>query len=211
PGDAVDGVTFGHRLLDRVADDAARRLVLGELRDAACVALLTRERRGDEAVDEGDRLLDGVLARADRDDIGVVVLARELRGREVPAERGPHALDLVGGDLLAVARSAEHDAERLPSRALVAHDGTRRVDAEAGVVVQRVVALGPVVDHLVPGVAEMLLQGLTELESGVVGRDVDAHPPSLRGPTRHAARCQPPASARPDLWPLRARRSTIGR
>ncbi|GMA89596.1 hypothetical protein GCM10025869_01250 [Homoserinibacter gongjuensis] len=33
-----------------------------------------------------------------------------------------------------------------------------------------------------PGIAEMLLQGLTELESGVVGRDVDAHPPSLRGP-----------------------------
>src|SRR5690606_14053316 len=84
PGDAVDGVTFGHRLLDRVSDDAAGRLVLGELRNAACVALLTRERRGDEAVDEGDRLLDGVLARADRDDVGVVVLAREFRGREVP-------------------------------------------------------------------------------------------------------------------------------
>ena len=39
------------------------------------------ERLGDERVDERERLVDGVLPRADRDDVRVVVLAAQLRGR----------------------------------------------------------------------------------------------------------------------------------
>ena len=42
--------------------------------------------------------------------VGVVVLAAQAGGEEVVAQRGPHAVDLVGGDLLALARAAEHDA-----------------------------------------------------------------------------------------------------
>src|SRR5437667_383755 len=49
-------------------------------------------------------------ARADRQHIGVVVPPRVLRGVEVVAERGAHAVHLVGGDLLALATSAQHDA-----------------------------------------------------------------------------------------------------
>ena len=63
-----------------------------------------------------DRLLDRVLAGTDRDEVGVVVLARELGGRHAPDQCGASALDLVGGDLLAVARAAEDDAERLDAR-----------------------------------------------------------------------------------------------
>ena len=73
-------------------------------------------------VDEADRLLDGVLARADRDHVGVVVLAGEDRGVHAPDERGADAAHLVRGDLLAVARPAEHDAERAHARGLVARD-----------------------------------------------------------------------------------------
>ena len=49
-------------------------------------------------------------ARADRQHVGVVVPARVLGGVEVVAERGAHALHLVGRDLLALAAAAEHDA-----------------------------------------------------------------------------------------------------
>jgi hypothetical protein len=34
----------------------------------------------------------------------------------------------------------------------------------------------------VPGVGEMLLQGLAQLESGMIGRDVDAHDLILGSP-----------------------------
>ena len=68
---------------------------------------------GDERVDEEHRLLDRVLARPDRDQVGVVVLASQLGGRNAPDERGARAVHLVRGHLLAVARSAEDHAERL--------------------------------------------------------------------------------------------------
>ena len=136
-----------------VAGDRARGLVLGELGDAARVALLARERGRDEGVDEQHRLVERVLAGADRDDVGVVVLAGELRGRDVPDQGGATSVHLVGRDLLAVARAAEHDAERLDAGALVGDDRARGVDAEARVVVERVVARRPVVDDLVPGTA----------------------------------------------------------
>ena len=100
------------RSVDAFAGDVARGLVLRELRDAAHVPLVAREGLGDERVDVADRLLDRVLAGADRDDVGVVVLAREDRGVHAPHEGRADALHLVRGDLLAVARSAEHDAER---------------------------------------------------------------------------------------------------
>ena len=59
--------------------------------------------------------LERVLACADRDHVGVVVLARELRGRDAPDECGADARHLVRRDLLAVARTAEHD-RRVPRR-----------------------------------------------------------------------------------------------
>src|SRR6266566_2631692 len=42
--------------------------------------------------------------------VGVVVGAGDLGGQDVVAEPGPHAADLVAGDLLAAAGAADHDA-----------------------------------------------------------------------------------------------------
>src|SRR5690606_8747408 len=56
---------------------AARPLVRRELVDPALVARVAAERLGEERVDELDGLVDRVLARADRDDVRVVVLAPE--------------------------------------------------------------------------------------------------------------------------------------
>src|SRR3546814_10905082 len=72
------------------------------------MSLLAGERRRNEAVDERRGLLERVLAGADRDDVGVVVLAGELRGRDAPHQRRAHAAHLVGRDLL---RSEEHTSE----------------------------------------------------------------------------------------------------
>ena len=122
PRDAVDGMPLGHQAPIGWPAIEAGRLELGDLGDAARVTLLARERLGDEHVDEVRGLLDGVLAGADRDDVGVVVLAGERRSRFVPHEGGADAAHLVRRDLLAVARTAEHDAERLDARGLVGDD-----------------------------------------------------------------------------------------
>jgi hypothetical protein len=139
------------------------------------VTLFEAERLGDEGVDERDGLGDLVLARADRDDVGVVVLPGELSGAQVPDECRAHAPDLVGRDLLAVARTAEDDAESLDAGILIAHDGLRGVDAERRVIVERVIRGGAVVGDLVALLAQVRLQLLAQLEAGVVGGDMDAH------------------------------------
>ena len=69
------------------------------------------------------------------DDLGVVVLAAQLRGLDAPGQRAPDARDLVRRDLLAVAGAADHDAEA----AGVVEDGLRRGDAVRRVVVGGVV------------------------------------------------------------------------
>jgi hypothetical protein len=117
-----------------------------------------RERGGDETVDEGDGLVDGVLTGADGDHVGVVVLPSQLGGRDAPHERRPDTVHLVGGDLLAVTRSAEHDAQRLDPCGLVADDGLGGADAERGIVVQRVVLDRPVVHDVVALPREVVLQ-----------------------------------------------------
>ena len=71
----------------------------------------------------------------------------------------------------------------MPARLVVDHR-ERRVDAERRVVVERVVGLGAMVDDLVTGRSEVLLEVCAEVESRVVGRDVDAHgcqPSQCRG------------------------------
>src|ERR1700728_1543432 len=103
------------------------------------------------------------------------MLAGELGGFRRPGERRADAGDLVRGDLLAVARAADHDAEAAgvldgPLR------GTHHVD---GVVVIRVIAGGTAVDRLVAGLAEPGDDGRLELEAGVVRAEVYAHRHSL--------------------------------
>src|SRR3954447_13138581 len=119
--------------------DGARRLELGELGDPALVPGVEGERLGEERVDQLDRLLEAVLPGADGDHVRVVVLSGALRRRDVPQERRADAFALVRRDLLPVAGSAEHDAERLDPRPLVADDRQRGADDERRVVVERVV------------------------------------------------------------------------
>ncbi len=103
------------------------------------------------------------------------MLAGELSGRQVPHERRSDARDLVGRDLLTVPGAAEDNAERFHAGCLIGDNCLSSADAEGRIVVERVVHDRTVVDHLVPGIAQVPLQVRGELETSVVCGDVDAH------------------------------------
>ena len=144
-GQPVQGVPLGHALGAWHGWRDVRLLVLGEDVDAALVARRLRPRGGQERVDEGQCLVDGVHPAADADQLGVVVLAGQRRRLDAPRQGAARAGHLVGGDLLAVAGAADDDAE-----AVRVGDGPlRRRDAERRVVVLGVVGEGAAVDRLV--------------------------------------------------------------
>src|SRR5450631_1686313 len=84
--------------------------------------LVTTERCRQESLDHGPGLVRGVHPRTNGQDLGVVVRARQLGKLNVVRQGSSDAPDLVRGHLLAVAGSAQHDAER----SQVAGHGLRR-------------------------------------------------------------------------------------
>jgi hypothetical protein len=100
--------------------------------------------------------MNAVLARPYRCDIGVVVLTRENSGVYAPDQSGPDAWNLVGCNLLTIARAPKHNSQGFDASGLVRHDAARGCDAEAGVVIHRVEFDGSVVDHFVALVAQMV-------------------------------------------------------
>ena len=90
-------------------------------------------------------------------DVRVVVLPRQPCRVQIIAERGANSGDFVGGDLLALPASAEHD----PAFGLAAGDGTRDRQTDRRVV-DGLLAVGPVIvdDVAEPleGAFEMFLQ-----------------------------------------------------
>lgn len=111
----------------------------------------------------------------DGDHVGVVVLATEGGGLLAPGECGPHALHLVRGDLLAIARPADHDAEavRVGRRTL------RGTEAERRVVVLGVIDVGSAVDRVMAVGLEPLDEVVLEFVASMVGTDVHAHEGSV--------------------------------
>src|SRR5665811_2577318 len=69
----------------------ARRLVCGEHVDASLVTVCLAPRRRQENLDDARRFVFAVHTRADRDHVGVVVLAAETCRFGAPGERGTHA------------------------------------------------------------------------------------------------------------------------
>jgi hypothetical protein len=112
-----------------------------------------------------------VHARAHGDDVGVVVLAAEGGGLLAPGEGGAYALDLVGGDLLAVAGTADDDAEGVG----VGGGAFGGAEAEGRVVVLGVVDVGAAVDGVVTRRLQPLDEVVLQFEAGMVGAEVHAH------------------------------------
>ena len=116
-----------------------------------------------------------MLPGADSHDVRVVVLTGQRRGRLAPHQGGTHPTDLVRGDLLAVARPADHH----PQGPGVGHDRLTSGGAEGGVVVGGVVGVGAVVDDVVAASTQVLGEGSLEVEPRVVGGKVDTHGPMV--------------------------------
>ena len=93
-------------------------------------------------------LLDGVHAAADAHHLSVVVLAGQRGGLDAPGQCTAHPGNLVRGDLLAVARAADHDAEAPGSASVFSAAAMQN----AGIVVFCVVDVSPAVDRLVAAV-----------------------------------------------------------
>src|ERR1700736_2057700 len=136
------------------AADVAPPLELG--RDPECQDLLGQLRRDDAATH--------------RQDVRVVVLARQARGEQVLTERRAHATNLVRGDLLALPAPAEHDSPIGFTR----RDRARDRGAERRVV-DRLLRRGAQVVHLMAPVLQDAGEVLLEPVSGMVGADGDSH------------------------------------
>jgi hypothetical protein len=135
------------------------------------VARVAAEGLGQERLDQAERGRLVVHPRTDADQVGVVVLTGQLGGLDAVGQGAAGAADLVGRDLLAVARAPDHHAQ-------AARVGDGRLgggEAERRVVVDGVVRCRPVVDGLVPEVGETAPQRLLQLEAGVVRTEMDAH------------------------------------
>ena len=109
-------------------------------------------------------------ARAEGEDVRVVVHAGELGAKGLGAHDGAHALDLVGGQADPHARAADEDAQvdvavRHGAADLVAGDG----------VIEALGAVGAEVHDLVAALLEVLGDDVLELDGGVVVTDTDLH------------------------------------
>src|SRR4051812_43132357 len=88
------------------------------------------ERSSQPRVDDRNRHLRADDTLADRDHVGVVVLATEAGGFFIEAIGAPHAFHAVGGHRFAVARAAEDDT----ALAVAACDGLSRGADEVGII-----------------------------------------------------------------------------
>lgn len=177
-----------------------RRLIIAQHGDSSYMAIFAGERSLQEDLDEGGHLFDRVLAAADRDHIGVIVLASKARSIGIPHQCRSHPMDLVGGHLLSVARSTDHDAQ---TARLVGH-AKGSSQTEDRIVIERVVFEGTVIDGLMPKRLQPNDQVILQLESGMVGAQMNAHarrlPIQIRGHSPHRVRraltrCPPPPPA----------------
>ena len=93
----------------------------------------------------------------------------------VPRQSRADTLNLVRSHLLTVTATAQHNTQGVQASLTVTLHTEGCVNAERGVVVQRVVIGGAVVNHFVARSGEGLNQVVAQLEAGVVGCDVYAH------------------------------------
>ena len=109
-------------------------------------------------------------APAHRQDVGIVVLARQPRRVQIVAERGANAGHLIGGDLLALSAATEYDA----ALGTPLGDRTRDTETDRWIVDRRVV-IGAVIVNDVAESLQRLLQMLFQQKPGVIGADGDTH------------------------------------
>ena len=128
------------------------------------------ERRREPQRQDFVRQSEGHDPAAHREDVGVVVLARQARGIEIVAERRADAGDLVRRDLLPLSAAAEDDA----AIGAAFDDGAADVEAD-GRIVNRLVAVRAAIVDVVTELRERLLEMFLQREACVIGANRDSH------------------------------------
>lgn len=116
-----------------------------------------------ESINDGQRERVGSDAASQCENVGVIVLSRQLRVEFGGAERGPHPVHLVRGDLLSLAAPSQDDAQ--VGNAL--HDRPADAGAE-GRVINLALRIRPQVDDLVTGRAQVPGNDCLQGETGVI-------------------------------------------
>jgi len=109
-------------------------------------------------------LLLGVHAATDADELGIVVLAGKAGGLCGPRQCAASTLDLIGGNLLAVAGAAQHDAQG----AWVIDGALCRFDAKCRVIILGIVGMGAAVNDFVALLGEVFSDQVLGFETCVV-------------------------------------------
>ena len=122
-------------------------------------------------------------AATNADELSLVVLAGQLGRLDAPGQGAASTGDLVGCDLLAVAASAEDDAQA----SFVSYYSLGCFDAEGRVVIHGVVLVSTAVDGLVAVRFQVFDDLVLTFESGMVGTQVYAHADNSLRPSRHCA------------------------
>ena len=113
---------------------------------------------------------EGHDASTHREDVGVVVLARQAGGVEVVAQRRANTAHLVGGNLLALSAAAENDSTiRFPRNHRAPDGGANRR------VVNRRITVRAVVVDVVPKCRKGFLQMFFERKAGMVCANRNPH------------------------------------
>jgi predicted RNase H-like nuclease len=136
---------------------------------------LTAERRRQEQLHEPKRIDLAGHPRAERHDVRVIVLSSQPRRVVTVGEGAADTGHLVGRDGLAVAATAEDNAEA----AGIAHGARGSKQDVRRVVVLRVVHVRTTVHDVVPERADVLDESLLQRKAGMVGAEVDAHSGSI--------------------------------
>ena len=118
--------------------------------------------------------LQGHDAAAERQDVRVVVLARQARRVQIVAESRADAGDLVRGYLFALSAAAHHDA---PLGAPFG-DLTRHREADRRIV-DGLLAIGAAIVDAVPQNPQPAFEMLFEKKSGMIRADRNPHDPGI--------------------------------
>ena len=164
-------VLSGHHGHQRSGRTAARRraIELADLVDPSLVTA-TRKCRVEERLDDVERHGRGCGPRAQRKNVGVVVLAAQARHFGRDDRRGADAGNLVGGDGHADARAADEDAALVLARGHGAGNGRGEIR-----IVDRVFRLGAEVAIGNPASIQEALDVFLETHPRMIRADRDPH------------------------------------
>ncbi len=135
------------------------------------MTLLLTPRLSNKRINDRERLLLRMHTATNANQLSIIVLTRQLRRLNRPRQRTTSTLDLIRRNLLTIARTTKHNAQRTRIR----NNSLRCGDAKRRVVIRGVVLVGATVRHLMTLRLKMGLNLILPLKTGVICSKVNTH------------------------------------